>query len=91
MICLLRFASLPSFSDPHQLVKDKNNNPIPYGLLRYNQIVEQCYAISKNINTSYLDLMEITPKEVDMMLNLLEEEAKRNDEIMKKAKAKSKK
>ena len=90
MIWSHRFASLQSFSDPHQIIKDDHNQDIAFGLFRYNQIIDECYIISKNIHTSYLDLMEVTPKERDRMLELLSEEAKKQQEFIDKQKAKAK-
>lgn len=64
---------------------------MPYGLARYNQLVNQCYIISKKINTSYTDLMNVTPKELDTMLELIEEETKQQNEQYEKMKKKLKK
>lgn len=82
------FALHQSFLDPQTLIKDDNGKEIPYGLFRYKQIIQECYLISKNINTSYLDLMDITPNEKNMMLELLKDEAKRNEEYLEKYKKK---
>lgn len=59
----------------------------PYGPFRYKEIVRECYLISKNINTSYNDLMNITPTERNYMLQFLVEEAKQREEILQKRKA----
>ena len=76
------FALDVSFLDP-KLTSDKK----PYGPARYNQIVKECYLISKNCNTSYADLMTITPHERKLLLNLIAEEIKRSEEQMARAKA----
>lgn len=68
--------------DP-QLTKDGK----PYGPFRYKEIVKECYLISKNINTSYNDLMLITPTERNYMLEFLLDEAKKQEEIIQKQKA----
>jgi len=91
MICRLPFESLQSFGDPHELIKDENGKEVPFGLYRFNQIIKECYLISKNINTSYNDLMDITPKEKDMMLEFLNDEAKKQEEMFEKQQAKLKK
>lgn len=91
MIWLHPFASLESFSNPQQIIKGPKGEEMPYGLARYNQLVNQCYIISKKINTSYTDLMNVTPKELDTMLELIEEETKQQNEQYEKMKKKLKK
>lgn len=50
----------------------------PYGPFRYKQIVQECYLISKNMNTSYTEVRDtITPIERKMMLEFLNEEAEK--------------
>lgn len=88
MKCRHPFALLKSFSDPRQLVKNKNNEDIPYGLFRYEELVKECYILSKNINTPYTELMDITLKEKNLMLDWLSEEAKRKQEEIDKYKHK---
>lgn len=63
---------------------------MPYGVYRYNEIIDECYIISKLINTSYVDLMEISVRERDRMLELINEENKREQERIEKIKRKSK-
>lgn len=63
----------------------------PYGPWRYKQIVKECYLISKNCNTSYTDIMNITPLERDYLLNFVADEFKRSQEIINKNKSKNKK
>lgn len=46
----------------------------PYGPARYKRIVQECYLISKNMNTSYADVLKITPKEREYLINFLLEE-----------------
>ena len=64
-----------------------NEDGSPYGPTRYKERVRECYLISKNINTSYVDVLKITPVERNMMLNFLLEEAKRREEILAKQEA----
>ena len=64
-----------------------NADGSPYGPVRYEEIVRECYLISKNINTSYVDVLKITPVERNMILNFLLEEAKRREEILAKQEA----
>lgn len=62
----------------------------PYAPYRYKQIVTECYYLSKNCNTSYTDLMKITPLERRYMLELLNKEAEKMQEAREEAKAKLK-
>lgn len=59
---------------------------MPYGVYRYQQIIDECYIISKVIHTSYLDLMNVSIVERDRMLELIEEENKRQEEQLEKIK-----
>ena len=64
-----------------------NSDGTPYAPKRYRELVKECYLISKNINTSYNDLLKITPTEKDLMLEFLVDEAKKREEILKKQEA----
>lgn len=59
----------------------------PFGPIRYKEIVKECYLISKNINTSYTDLLNITPVERNYMLQFLVEEAKEREDMLNKRRA----
>ena len=63
------------------------NDGLPYAPIRYKEIVKECYIISKNLNTSYVDLLKITPTEKNYMLEFLKQEAEHNKQIMEKMKA----
>lgn len=76
------FASHLNFLDPKI-----NSDGTPYAPKRYRELVKECYLISKNINTSYNDLLKITPTEKDLMLEFLVDEAKKREEILKKQEA----
>lgn len=84
---LPRFASHQSFLDP-QLTSDGK----PFGPYRYKQIVKECYLISKKSNTSYTDVMQITPQERNYILEFLESEAEsdavRNKQLVDSVKKK---
>lgn len=56
----------------------------PYGPYRYKEIVKECYLISKNCNTSYTDLMNITPIEKNYLLEFISEEFKMTEDLIKK-------
>lgn|GEM_PF-2564011 len=82
---LPRFASHLNFLDP-QLTNDGK----PYGPYRYKQIVKECYLISKNVNTSYIDVMKMTPQERNYLLEFIAEEIQRKQELTEQVMNKSK-
>lgn len=59
----------------------------PYGPIRYKEIVKECYLISKNLNTSYTDVLHTTPTERNYMLEFMLNEAKQREEIIQRRKA----
>lgn len=63
---------------------------MPYGVYRYQELIDESYIISKVIHTSYVDILDISIREKDRMLELINEENKRNREDLDKLKAKSK-
>lgn len=65
----LTFASNQNFLDP-KLTEDGQ----PYGPARYKRIVQECYLISKNMNTSYSDVLKLTPKEREYLIKFLLED-----------------
>ena len=79
------FASHLNFLDPQ-----KTSDGRPYGPIRYEQIVKDCYLISKNLNTSYADVLRITPVERNYLIKFLIEDAKRAQENVEKAAAERK-
>ena len=58
----------------------------PYGPVRFRQIIKECYLIAKNCNTSYTDLLNITPMEKNELINLIIDENKKSEEAMQKIK-----
>lgn len=75
------FASQVNFLDP-QLTNDGK----PYGPYRYKEIIRECYYISKTINTSYNDLLKITPIERQYLLSFIVEDINKEKEMIEKAK-----
>ena len=58
------------------------NNGVPYGPHRYKEIVKECYLITRNMNTSYEEIMNMNPLEREYLLKFLADEIQRtNDEI----------
>lgn len=76
------FASHLNFLDPQT---DEYGNA--FAPIRYKQIVKECYLISKNLNTSYTDVLNITPTEKQYMLEFLLQEAQENKEAIERLKA----
>ena len=75
-----------SFSDPRQLIKlPEDGREVPYGVWRFDQIVKECYFISDSIHTSYKDLLDITPKEKNLLIKYINEKNKAEREAMEKA------
>lgn len=60
------------------------SNGKPYGPERYKTIVKEKYYISKNINTSYKDIGDITPTEREYLLQFIEDDLKRTKETIDK-------
>ncbi|MBQ6627837.1 MAG: hypothetical protein IJH65_03300 [Methanobrevibacter sp.] len=56
----------------------------PYGPYRFKEIVKQCYIISTKCNTSYTDLLEITPRERDYLFEFIMDEVRETEELTKK-------
>jgi hypothetical protein len=56
----------------------------PYGQVRFEQIVEECYMISKKIHTSYNDLTKITPLERTYLLQFIKRDLERENELREK-------
>lgn len=58
----------------------------PYAPLKYKSIVSECYVISKSINTSYTDLMKITPTERSYMVEFINKEYDETQKELQKLK-----
>ena len=52
-----------------------NKDGEPYGPYRYKEIVKECYSIAKNCNTPYTDILQITPRERDYLIEFIIEDA----------------
>jgi hypothetical protein len=62
------------------------DNGKPYGPWRYKQIVKECYIITKNTNTPYSDILNMTPTERELMIEFLSEDFKKQQEHIEQAK-----
>ena len=61
----------------------------PYGPIRYKEIVDECCIISKNLNTPYLDVLQISPTERNYLIRFLIKEAEQRAALIDKARAES--
>ena len=66
-----------NFLDP-QLTSDGKL----YAPLRFEQIVEERYQISKHINTSYADLGKITPAERKYLLEFIKRDLEHEQQLI---------
>ena len=73
------FATQLNFLDPAL-----TNDGRPYGPVRYKELVKECYMIAKKCNTSYTDLLTITPTEKNYLLEFIIEDAKEAQEMVNK-------
>ena len=59
----------------------------PYGPIRFRELVRECYIISKNMNTTYSDVLKMSSIERKYLIKFLIDEAKQRDEMIKKRRA----
>lgn len=78
---ILPFVTLTSFLDPLT-----NEEGEPYAPYRYKEIVKECYSISKNCNTSYADVVKMTPRERDYLVEFIIEDANKAKELIENSK-----
>ena len=77
MILSLTFVLNRSFLDPNTIKvknEDGKEEEVLYAPKRYKEIVTECYLLSKNLNTSYMDIMKITPLERGYLIQLLRQD-----------------
>lgn len=54
----------------------------PYGPVRYREIVQERYYISKYCNTSYNDVGDITPLERQYLLSFIKDEMEKQQQYI---------
>ena len=61
----------------------------PYSPIRFKELVKECYLLTRNLNSSYNNILSITPTERKYLISFLVDEAKQRDAMiaMKKAEA----
>ena len=57
----------------------------PYAVVRFREIAQERYRLSKIMHTSYLELGEITPIERQYLIDFATEDAKKENEMINKA------
>lgn len=60
----------------------------PFGPYKYKELVKQLYIITKACNTSYTDLLNITPTERDIILEMLMQEREETNKAVADMKSK---
>lgn len=68
MILSHRFVSHLNFLFQHYDEKGK-----PIGQKRFKEIMEECWFISRSINTSYNDILQISPLERKYLVDIIKE------------------
>ena len=63
----------------------------PYAPERVNELIKQAYLISRQIHTSYNDILEMSPMERETMLRIISEEVKLQNDAKDKASKQNKK
>ena len=81
MKLILPFVTLLNFLDPQY-----NEDGEPYGPYRFKEIVRECYSIAKNCNTSYTDLLKITPRERNYLIEFIVDDARKAKEFIEENK-----
>lgn len=79
------FRTTGEFFDP-PLTSDGKN----YAQERFREIVKERYLISKNCNTSYSDLADVTPLERNYLLELIIDELQKKKKMIEEQRAKQK-
>ena len=54
----------------------------PYGPIRYKELVRECYLISKNLNTSYTDVLKLSPREKDYIIEFIIQDAENSKKLI---------
>lgn len=67
----------------------KTDDGQPYGPIRYKNIVQERYIITKNSGISYEDTGKMTPTERQLYLDFIAEEFERTKQAIEKAKEES--
>ena len=81
LIQWLPFASHLNFLDP-QTTKDGD----PYGPAHFKELMSECYVICKNLNTSYADVLKMSPIERRYFIKFLVDDAKRQEQRLQEIK-----
>ena len=81
VILLHFFASDRNFLDPQT-----SDDGTPYTTKRFKTLVQECWFVSSNLNTSYTDVLDISFAERIELINLIHEKQKKTQEALDKIK-----
>lgn len=74
---------MPRFSTQVNFLDQRyNEDGSLYAPSRYKELVKINYAIAKNCNTSYIDILQLTPRERDYLWEFIVEDADRTKEML---------
>ena len=65
--------------------KDGKEESVPYAPRRFKELVNECYLISKNLNTSYTDVRGLSALERTYLLQLIYKDKKEEQEAIDKS------
>lgn len=63
--------------------QQKTSDGRPFAPIRYKQLVEQSYIICKQCNMSYNDVLKMSVREKDYMLEFIKREADYREKLFK--------
>ena len=66
-------SSLPFVSLLNFLYQRYDEHGKPTGPKRFKEIIEECWFITKNVNTSYNDVLQISPLERKYLIDVIRE------------------
>lgn len=75
----------PNFLDP-QLSKDGS----PYGPKRYKELVQECWFVSDNLNTSYTDILDLAYIDRFYLIENIKAKKDATEKAIEEARAKAK-
>lgn len=64
------------------------NDGQPYGPIRYRQLVKECYSICTRSKFSYEEVLNMSPKERELIIEFINEDNAKAQEMMEQAKYK---
>ena len=90
VICVGEIIPLPFASDQNFLDPALTSDGRPYAPVKFEQIVEERYQISKHINTSYVDLGKVSPAERKYLLHFIKRDIEHENKLIEEKTAQMK-